>query len=43
MNNEVTDVTGENKVSRVTLTTLLGTVKRFFLVILIAAVLVAAL
>lgn len=43
MNNEVTDVTAENKVSRVTLTTLLGTVKRFFLVILIAAVLVAAL
>lgn len=43
MNNEVTDVTVENKASRVTLTTLLGTARRFFLVILIAAVLVAAL
>lgn len=43
MNNEVTDVTAESKSSRVTLTTLLGTVRRFFLIILIAAVAVAAL
>ena len=42
MNNEVTDVTAENKASRVTLTTLLGTAKRFFIVILLATVLMAA-
>lgn len=42
MNNEVTDVTAENKASRVTLSTLLGTAKRFFIVILVATVLMAA-
>lgn len=43
MNNEVTEVNAENKVSRVTLSTLIGTLKRFVVVILIATVLMASL
>ncbi len=42
MNNEVTEVTSENSVSRITLGTLLGTLRRFFVIILIATVVLAA-
>lgn len=42
MNNEVTEVTAESSVSRITLGTLIGTLRRFFVVILIATVVFAA-
>lgn len=42
MNNEVTEVTAESSVSRITLNTLIGTLKRFFVLILIATVVFAA-